>query len=327
MTKSIAEKENKPVRWFPFLIGGAIGLFLLLVSLVFLPVEWSGAKTRLLLWKAGARPVLWEKHRGFTLDRCGGKAPEECACVWMFHGLGDSLSTWRAAFSDKNSFGNLPLRLYAIDLPAHGGSLKRKNPEEYRVRVTAHELNTEIAKVAECKKNILIGNSFGGWVATRMALDAPEQYSQMILLAPSGIAKVQPPRDGMIEDVFSTPTIEGLKEFQKRAYFKPRMLPDSEWRGAVKRVKESSTAEVRKAQMPEDSLDEDLVKLTVPTTVIWGDADRVIPRNEVDLFVEKSHSIKFLSIPECGHLPQRECPKKVFPMIQNVLNGVVPSAS
>lgn len=308
--------ENvKPVRFTALLYGLIAGAVLLGIAVFFLPVEWSEAKNRFRLWQAGAKPVLWEKHRGFTLDRCGGKAPAECECVWMIHGMGDSVSTWRRFFVDANSFGEKSVRLFAIDLPGHGGSLKRKDPKEYRASSMAKELEDKIAAQTECAKNLLIGNSFGGWVATLMALDAPKLFSHLVLIGPAGVdAKTE-----VAKGLFENATIETLKDFQKRAYFKPRELPDVAWKAALERLKTSDVGEIRNAQVSEDFLAKKLPRLETPTTLIYGDADRIIPRSEIDLFMKAQPGIHLRTLPECGHIPQKECPDQLFTLIREAV--------
>src|SRR5690606_16184694 len=172
-----ATRRERSPRLLPLLFGLGLGAFALGIALLVFftkfPVEWHEAKQRFRLWKAGARPLVWEKHRGFHLDRCGGAAARDCPCVWLIHGLGDSVSTWRRFFVDSSAFDGTPVHLFAIDLPAHGGSLRRKNPEEYRVSAMAAEIDAEIAKTTACERNLLVGNSFGGWVASSLALASP----------------------------------------------------------------------------------------------------------------------------------------------------------
>lgn len=303
--------NNKPVRLTALFFGIGMGALLLAATVWFLPIEWNEAKNRFRLWRAGARPVLWEKHRGFTLDRCGEKAPAECPCVWMVHGLGDTVSTWRRFFTDENSFKR-PVRLYAIDLPGHGGSLRRKDTTEYRVSTMARELDAKISSEAKCEKNILVGNSFGGWVATHMALQSPKLFTNLVLIAPSGMNDATK----VGESLFANPTIEALKDFQKRAYFKPRELPERAWEAALEKTKTGGISEVRNAQVPEDRLEEKLSGLKTPTLLVYGDADRIIPRSDIELFLKKQPAIQYKTLPECGHLPQKECPEKLFLLIE-----------
>lgn len=303
-------EKDKPVRFTALFFGLGMGALLLAIAVWFLPIEWSEAKNRFRLWRAGARPVLWEKHRGFTLDRCGEKAPAECPCVWLVHGLGDSVSTWRRFFIDENSFTH-PVRLYAIDLPGHGGSLRRKDTTEYRVSAMARELDEKISSEAKCEKNVVVGNSFGGWVATHMVLQSPKLFTNLVLIAPSGMSEAA--KAG--ESLFTNPTIESLKDFQKRAYFKPRELPERAWEAALEKLKGGGISEVRNAQVPEDRLERKLGLLTTPTTLVYGDADRIIPRSDIDLFMEKQPAIHLRVVTECGHLPQKECPDQLFPLV------------
>lgn len=308
-------EKPKPVRFTALFYGLTAGALVLAVAVLFLPIEWSEAKNRFRLWQTGARPVLWEKHRGFTLDRCGGKAPAECECVWMIHGMGDSVSTWKRFFLEPKSLGEKSVRLFAVDLPGHGGSLKRKNPIEYRASAMAKELEEKITAEANCSKNLLIGNSFGGWVATLMALDSPKLFAHLVLIGPSGMTE-----NPVTKDLFEDVTIETLKEFQKRAYSKPRELPDAAWKMALSRYKTNAVSEIRKAQVLEDRLDQKLLGLTVPTTLIYGDSDRIVPREEIDIFLKGQPAIRFRLLTQCGHLPQKECPEKLFPLIQELVD-------
>lgn len=309
--------KAKPARGFALVFGLGFGLILLIVMAFVLPVEWSDAKLRFRLWRAGARAVVWEKHRGFTLDRCGGKPPTECPCVWLVHGLGDSVTTWRKLFLEKEAFGTQSLRIFAIDLPGHGGSLRRRDPKEYRVATTARELADEISKTSTCEKNNLIGNSFGGWIAAEMALQFPERFASLILISPSGVAAAE----SATADLRKVASVESLKEFQRRAYFAPRELTDDQWAKALKRQEGNATAEIRGAQVPEDRLDGRLGGIKIPSTLIWGEADRITPNEVISVFTREMKDADFDVIPQCGHLPQKECPEKLYPHLQRALFG------
>ncbi len=309
--------------------GLLVGVFAILASAFIFPVEWNEAKSRFRFWRAGARPLLWEKHRGFQLDRCAGNLPEKCPCIWFVHGLGDSVATWRRFFVDPELWAGKPVRLFAVDLPGHGGSLRRRNPEEYRVSRMAFEMDQQIAEETRssarvrigrganprCVDNVLVGNSFGGWVATLMALRTPELYRSLVLVGSSGTVAAEEAS----RDLFREPTVESLREFQSRAYFRPRALSDAEWKFAVGRLKRSGISEIREAQVSEDRLDGRLHELTVATTLIWGEADRVLPRRAMDPFTKNVSGILFRTLAECGHLPQKECPEKLAAAMRDAI--------
>jgi pimeloyl-ACP methyl ester carboxylesterase len=311
------EKHPRPVRFTALFYGVAMGAIALAVFAFFMPVEWSEGKLRYRLWQAGARPLLWEKHRGFTQDRCGAKAPADCTCVWFLHGMGDSVTTWKNVFLDPAAFGGAPVRVFAIDLPGHGGSIRRHDLAEYRASNMAREIDAEIGNTAKCTRNAAVGNSFGGWIAALLALESPKRYEHLVLIGPGGLLSAEAETAGLLRDG----SVESLKEFQKRAYFKPRVLTDSEWTAAARRVAATGTGEIEGAQVPADRLDGKLGKISVPTTIVWGEADRIIPRAVVDEFASGIPHAKLLTIPECGHLPQKECPAKLFPLLQRALGA------
>ncbi|MBS1961544.1 MAG: alpha/beta hydrolase [Bdellovibrionales bacterium] len=307
--------KPRPVRGLALGFGIVFGLSLFALFPFVRPAEWGEAKLRFRLWRAGAVAVRWEKHRGFTEDRCAGAAPADCPCVWFVHGMGDSAVTWRNFFLDPGSFDGRAVRLFAMDLPGHGSSLRRRDPSEYRVSRMADELNAGIAATAECRTNVLVGNSFGGWVAARMAYVAPGKFARLVLVGPAGVAA----SEEATKDLFREPSVESLKEFQRRAYFKPRELSDREWAAAAERMKHGSTGEIRDAQTPDERMDDKLGRIDVDTLLVHGEADRIIPRAVIDVYAKGLPHREVVTIPECGHLPQKECPQKLFPIIRSAL--------
>jgi pimeloyl-ACP methyl ester carboxylesterase len=241
------------------------------------PVEWGEAKLRFRLWEAGARPVLWEKYRGFTQDRCGGRPPADCECVWLIHGMGESVLTWRKIFLAPAPLGSLPVRLFAIDLPGHGGSLKRHHPAEYRVSNIAREIDAEIAMTSRCPLNALVGEDFGGWVAARLALLAPKRYARLVLIDPLGLKETESMTGG--------------------------------------RFREGIASEIRAAQVVEDELDGRSGKIPVETLVIGVGKDPAVSPQALERFARGLPHAELVTLPDCGPFPQKECPEKFFPLL------------
>ncbi len=55
-------------------------------------------------------------------------------------------------------------------------------------------------------------------------------------------------------------------------------------------------------------IDERLQKIMVPTLLVWGKEDRVIPIEHARQFVSSIRNCKFLELDDCGHLPHVEKP-------------------
>ena len=166
-----------------------------------------------------------------------------------------------------------------------------------------------------CAENVLVGNSFGGWVATLIALRSPARYRSLLLLAPGGTTGA----DEAGKDLFREPNVESLKDFQARAYFRPRELSDTEWKYAVRRLEGSGVGEIRSAQVAEDRLDGKLRELKVETTLVWGEADRILPRSTLQVFEKNVRGIRVRTLSECGHLPQKECPEKLAAVLRDAI--------
>ena len=65
----------------------------------------------------------------------------------------------------------------------------------------------------------------------------------------------------------------------------------------------------------------------IPTLVITGDDDRVVPMSVSRSVAEKIPGSRYVELPACGHVPQEECPAAFFAEVQGFLSdsGVVVS--
>ena len=73
-------------------------------------------------------------------------------------------------------------RVIMIDRPGHGFSERPK--DGHRLGTQARYVSEALKQLAPDTPAVIVGHSFGGAVALRMALDYPEQVSGLVLLAP-----------------------------------------------------------------------------------------------------------------------------------------------
>lgn len=313
------EKNNGAIRFSAILGGALIGTIIVFFSVkMIFPAQFAEIKQRYEMWKAGAHSIVpAAKVRGLELDRCE-KSPD-CACVLLVHGMGDSLSTWRRLFLADASVWKSKLRLFAIDLPGFGGSGRPKDSNDYRVKNLAKDLSLFLQERQTCKKTLVVGNSFGGWVATWLAIEHPEQVQALLLLGSTGLKDAESNRNVLL---LGEPTVESLKEFQKKAYFKPREYDDSFWKMAVERAKKSNSKEVRAAQKDQDYLDSVLQNLKVKTIYVHGRADQIVPEADARALVSRIPGAEMQVIENCGHLPQKECPAEIISRIDALAAGL-----
>jgi len=303
------------------------------------PLQFIDASDRLKLWRAGLhsiesvagdRGVQWQSPE---CEHREAEARPPCTCVVFVHGMGDSVLTWRKILTKREWLSGVhePVKLLAWDLPGHGKTPEPpKNPDgelQLRAQLMAQRLLGATQQQGCGPNTIWVGNSLGGWVSSWVALKRPDQVKGLVLVAPAGFTSQRVASIG--SEILAQPTVESLRAFRQSAYAKPQPeLPAWVWRAAVERVKKSPVMRVRAAQQPEDDLDAPIRHLGVPTRVVWGKQDRILP-------LEKSAGIreipagslvKWQEIDDCGHLPQKECPEPVIDAIVEAI-GSQPKAS
>jgi pimeloyl-ACP methyl ester carboxylesterase len=293
-------------------VASALILWGLLQALMtFWPLQSNEWKNRWTLWRAGVTEIESAGLRGYQRDNC--LKAKACSCVALVHGLGDDSMTWRniLAWPAQGWLG--PVKLVAFDLPGSGRSDPPARMDEYRVRKQAEKLRAALEPI--CPSWIVVGNSLGGWISSWMALDWPKGVHRLILSGSAGLET-----SSEVRRIFSEPTLESMKEFQRRAYFKGRPLPDTVWRAVVERMKSSNSRAVMEAQTEEDGLRGRLPSLHLPTLLLWGAADQVSPEAVGRQFNSLIPGSIWRALPECGHLPQKECPLEVIRAIGNMLD-------
>lgn len=295
-------------------VGIGISALLVYAVLFFFPLQLAELSSRYEFWKVGVQVVSSGQLRGFVQDHCEGK--KDCTCVAMIHGLADNALTWKKILLWPKNGWLVPVKLYAFDLPGSGGSPAPLDPaRDYRVRNQARAVREALEPL--CNHWIVAGNSLGGWVASWLALDWPEGVSKLILMDSAGLKTLSDPRE---LEAFRDPTVEALKEFQKRAYYKGRELPESVWRAAADRMKQSNARQVLEAQTPEDYLDGRVSTLRRPTLLLWGQADQLTPVSHGLELKSQIPGAVWIEVPECGHLPQKECPLDVIRAIGKMVS-------
>ncbi|MGK5085652.1 alpha/beta hydrolase [Bdellovibrionota bacterium FG-1] len=305
-------------------LGGVVGLGVSLGAVVaWFPLRVAELDTRWTFWRQDIQTVQSAGLNGYLQDGCA-KAPADitrsrgCSCVAMIHGLADTAMTWKSLLLWPPQGWTAPTRLVAFDLPGSGRSPAPSDVQEYSVRRQAARVKQALQGLRGCDRWIVVGNSLGGWVASWLALDWPEGVHRLILLDAAGLREGVSAAD--VHRFFVEPSVAALQDFQARAYFKGRKLPDSVWRAVVARMKQSNAKQVIEAQKPEDFLDDRLPALRKPTLLIWGAADRITLPSLGKRFQSLIPGAIWHEVPECGHLPQKECPLEVIRGIAQMMS-------
>jgi pimeloyl-ACP methyl ester carboxylesterase len=167
----------------------------------------------------------------------------------------------------------------------------------------------------------VIGHSLGGWAATEAAVRNSSRIGSLTLLAPAGVRiKGVPPGDNFIwspeEGVRATFYDQGLAEAQLKE------TPASE--DELDIDLQNKLAAVKFGWAPRwlnPNLAKWLHRITVPTQIIWGRDDGLLPSAYAKLWSEHVPGAKISIIEACGHSPHIEHPDQVADEVLGFLAG------
>lgn len=320
----MSKKRGAVLLYFRSHWRGVVAFLFVLVACgggsYFFPLELMEVRSRVDLWSAGIRevdfPNTQPRLHGYMRNQCdSSKNSADCVCVAFLHGLGDNALTWRKILETRHELWEKlgfvrPQKFLALDLPGSGGSEPAKNADQYRARNQAHTVIQALKSV--CGQWVVVGNSLGGWIATWVALEWPEGVTRLLLLAPGGFKHSE-----TTVRLLADPTVESLKEFQNKAYYKSRVIPEYLWAAIVRKARGGKAKEIAQAQKEEDYLEGRFTTLRIPTLLFWGVEDHIIPIEQGRQIRDQLHSSVWREVPECGHLLHKECP---LPIIQGIVD-------
>lgn len=218
----------------------------------------------------------------------------------LIHGLGASSDVWR----DSISILARSYRVIAPDLPGYGKSDRPR--ASYSVSYYVAWLD-DFVEALGLKKPAIAGNSLGGWIAAAYAIEHPEKVSHLILVNAAGLKReTLPPLN------LNPSTKEELKVLLTALFADPSRVSDRvineqwEYRRSVRDTVQATLASFRTAPL---FVDDKLNKITVPTLIIWGRQDRIIPLEFGERFQKGISGSRLVILDNTGHLPQIENPR------------------
>jgi pimeloyl-ACP methyl ester carboxylesterase len=233
------------------------------------------------------------------------RAPRTPPTLVLLHGLGAS----GASFFPVIGRLRRAYRVIVPDLPGSGGS----RPPPGRPFLSFAELldaaEAFVERVAP-RGAYLAGNSMGGWIAAKLAARRPDLARGIALLNPGGPAL-------NAEDwvdfgrVLTGDDAEAIQQFVTRLFHRPPLAARLFARDLHGLLRNPSVLSLVESLREEDFLSEaELAQVDCPSVLIWGENDRFIPEGCRSFFLEKLPRVRHEPIPECGHCPQLECPRR-----------------
>jgi pimeloyl-ACP methyl ester carboxylesterase len=275
--------------------------------------------------------IDWSEHRR-QIDVVGARVNyvemgEGPPAVFV-HGLSGAWQNWleniphfarthRVVALDLPGFGASPMPPWEISIPAYGRF----------VRDFCEKLG-----IARCS---LIGNSMGGFIATEVAITEPERVDEMVLVSAAGITWAQARREpaaaiGRVGRAAAPLALRlqtsGIRRPRLRrmafqgVFFDPLSLRrEMLWENFVPAIKSPGYFDAMTNLVGYD-IRHRLGEIEVPTLIVWGRNDRVVPVPAALAYKERiGDNAELVIFDRCGHLPQVERPVRFNRVVKEFL--------
>ena len=233
----------------------------------------------------------------------------------LLHGLGASAERWE---------GVIPLfakkfKVIVPDLIGFGYS--DKPMVDYTTDYFLGFISKFVKKVGIKEMNI-IGSSLGGQIAAEFIINHNVNVRKLVLVSPSGVMKHSTPAlDAYISAALYPSTDSALNAFQVMSGRKK--IDEKIVSGFVERMQlpnakmafMSTLLGLNNSQV----ITEKLQLITIPTLIVWGENDSVIPIKYAQSFVSGITDCRFYKMIGCGHIPYVDDPKTFFQLVSNFL--------
>ncbi len=275
--------------------------------------------------------VDWREHRR-EVDVVGAKVNYvemgEGTPVLFVHGLAGAWQNWleqiphfarthRAIAMDLPGFGASPMPPWEISIPAYGRFLR-----DFCERIG----------VDRCS---VVGNSMGGFISTELAITEPDRVDDLTLVSAAGITWARARREPaeVLARIGRAGAPLALK-FQmsgiKRAKFRHRafrgvfhdpngLRREMLWENVVPALQSPGYFDAMTNLVGYD-IRHRLEEIEVPTLIVWGRNDRVVPVPAALSYRKRiGDNAELVIFDECGHVPQMERPVRFNRVLEDFL--------
>ncbi len=308
------------------LIIGFVLLAIVVAGAIFIAMNWVPDKSVAELrprW--GAPPSLFLDIDGMQVHVRDEGPRDDDSPIVLLHGFGSSLHAWDGwaqALRDKR-------RVVRLDLPGFG--LTGPSPDnvyglERDMRVTLAVLDKlGIARA------VIGGNSLGGAVSWRMALAHPARVEKMILVdaggypqhatsIPIGMHLLRVP--GLPWLMQHTLPKSLVEQGMRNVFGDPsRVTPEMVERSFELTAREGNRRALvdRARQRSPNTLYERIPELKLPTLIIWGGRDRLVPPDDAERFHREIAGSTLVIFDDLGHAPEEEDPVRTVAAVKRFL--------
>jgi len=247
--------------------------------------------------------------------------------ILFIHGISGGWQNWlenlphfgqthRAIALDLPGFGSSPMPEWDVDMPHYGRMI--------------HDFCERLG----LQRTVLVGNSMGGFIAVEAATSEPQRYSRLVLVAAAGIMNTWNPElratvtaaawsrfGGAVADrghaIVAHPRSRQLALapfFRYPNQLRPELLVEQMAGGRC-----PGFGDALQSLISQD-IRERLPSIEMPTLIVWGLQDRVIPVAAGISYHRRIPHSRLEIFERTGHLPQLERPARFNALLDEFLS-------
>jgi len=225
------------------------------------------------------------------------------AVVTFVHGSGPGASGYSNFKLNVPTFVDAGYRVVVPDLPGFGYSSKPTDLDYTTDFFVEHLVGLlDELGIDRC---MLIGNSLGGAVCIRAALDHPARIDKLVLMAPGGVEELEtymamPAMAKMIENfVGGALDRDGLRRVLETLVFDPLHVTDElvDERYAI--LQQQPPEVLSRMIIP--NMEAELVDIKCPVLGFWGVDDELLPPSGGQKISRGCRPSRLIEVADCGH--------------------------
>jgi pimeloyl-ACP methyl ester carboxylesterase len=256
----------------------------------------------------------------------------------LVHGITSSSRTWRAIMPALAEH----YTVIAPDLLGHGRSAKPRG--DYSLGAYASGLR-DLLVALEIPRATVVGHSLGGGVAMQFAYQFPERVERLVLVDSGGLgaevslmlrAATLPGAEYVLPLMVSSP-VRGVSALAGSVLGRLGLHASADVRGVAEGFESFRDADARRAFLHTarsvidpagqrvDASDRLYLAAHVPSLIVWGDRDRMIPvQHGHDAHAHMPNS-RLEVFPGAGHFPFNDDPARFVALLHDFISTTEPA--
>ena len=237
--------------------------------------------------------------------------------ILLIHGLGASAERWARVIPHLS-------KKYHVVVPDLIGFGFSDKPSVDYTPLFFSQFIFDFIKTLGITRTSLIGSSLGGQIVAECAITQSKMIEKIVLVSPSGIMKQSTPTLDAYMLAALYPTQDGAKTaFQMMAGINKEIDSDT-INGFIQRMTLPNAKMAFMSTMlgvrNSAPLSERLARISVPTLVVWGKHDTLIPITYSKDYVSSIKNCQLVEMESSGHTPYVEEPEKFSEIVLRFLN-------